>query len=423
MRIFNRDNLKRFKQDVSGNIGMIFGLTFIPLMLAVGVAVDSINVVTMNTKMTKALDAAVLAVAASPSSMSKKDRETLGEKTFYANFSADWLNAASGKPKFKITGEKVEGFMPAVVDTSLMGLAGIDTVNVNVGAEVSIKEKKTAEIALVLDYSWSMDAPPESSPGGEAKYEAMQKAAIKLVDDLVAVDKDKVKVGLVPFSHYVMVPLPAAFVKDASYTGTRLVCTQDRPNDANITDATPVTSDDDTKWGQPDIDTDGRGCAEMVSNRLEVKPLSTDFKAIKDQLKDMRPFHRTHVALGAEFGFHLLSPNAPFDNGAEYDDSTVEKFLVILTDGRQTVGGFGPDGIRTWDQGRKNLGSICKAAKDKGIRVITIAYDLRNQETRDSLANCASDAAKFFIADDNQQIAAAFDSIKRLLLTEFYISK
>jgi Flp pilus assembly protein TadG len=419
MRIFNRDSLKRFKQDVSGNIGMIFGLTFIPLMLAVGVAVDSINLVTMNTKMTKALDAAVLAIAASPSSMSKKDRETLGEQTFYANFSADWLNAASGKPKFKISGEKVEGFMPAVVDTSLMGLAGIDTVNVNVGAEVSIKEKKTAEIALVLDYSWSMT----EVAGSEVKYVAMQKAATKLIDDLVAVDKDKVKFGLVPFSHYVMAPLPAAFVKDATYSGTRLVCTQDRPNAANTTDATPVTSDDDTKWGQPDIDTDGRGCAGMVSRKLEVKPLSTDFKDIKKQLADMRPYHRTHIAVGAEFGFHLLSPNAPFDNGAEYDDETVEKFMVILTDGRQTVGGFGPGGIRTWDQGRANLGEICSKAKSKGIKVITIAYDLRDDVTRTSLANCASGTDKFFIADDNKEIAAAFDSIKQLLVTEFYISK
>jgi Flp pilus assembly protein TadG len=416
MRIFNTDSLKRFKQDASGNIAMIFGLTFIPLMLAAGVAVDSINLVTMDTKVSKALDAAVLAVAAS--SGSKKDREAIGEKTYYANLPPNLLNAASGKPKFKITGEKVSAFVEAVADTSIMSLAGIDTVDINVGAEVSIKEKKTAEIALVLDYSGSM----AEVAGTEVKYVAMQKAATKLIDDLVAVDKDKVMFGLVPFSHYVMAPLPAAFVKDPNFSGTRLVCTQDRPHPANLKDVSPGTSDA-TKWGQPDIDTDGRNCAGMMTRGLEVKPLSNDFGAIKSQLQKMRPYYRTHISLGAEFGFHVLSPNAPFKGGADYNDTTVEKFMVLLTDGRQTVSGFGPGGIRTEDQARANLGSICSAAKAEGIKVITIAYDLRDEETRNNLANCASGKDKFFVADDNKDIAEAFDSIKQLLVTEFYMSK
>jgi Flp pilus assembly protein TadG len=417
MRIFNTDSLKRFKQDASGNIAMIFGLTFIPLMLAAGVAVDSINLVTMDTKVSKALDAAVLAVAAAPDSLSTNARETIGEKTFYANLPTGMLNRASKKPKFKITKEKISASVAAVVDTGIMGLVGFDTVNLDVGAEVSIKEKKNAEIALVLDYSGSMT----EVAGGQVKYQAMRTAATKLVDDLVAIDKDKVKFGLVPFSHYVMAPLPAAYVRGATYTGTRLVCTQDRPHPANLTDSTPGTSNA-TKWGQPDVDTDGRGCAEMASKGLAILPLTNDFTAIKTQLQRMRPFHRTHISLGAEFGFHVLSPNAPFSSGAEYDDKTVEKFMVLLTDGRQTVSGFGPGGRRTEDQGRKNLGSICSAAKAQGIKVITIAYDLRDQETRNNLASCASDKDKFFVADDNKEIAAAFDSIKQLLLTEFYMS-
>jgi Flp pilus assembly protein TadG len=422
MRIFNTVSFKRFKQDTSGTIAMIFGLTFIPLALACGMAIDGVYMVGMKEKIARSLDAAVLAVAAAPTSMSKKTRETIGEKTFYANLPKNAMNAASGKPLFSISGEKVTASINAYVDTSIMSLAGIDSVEFNVGAEVSIKKKKTAEIALVLDYSGSMARRPANAPGGQLKFIAMREAATKLVNDLVKLDKDKVKFGLVPFSHYVLAPLAADYVKNANYVGITPVCTQDRPYPANTTDTAPG-SFDDTKWGQPDVDTDDYNCAGMLTNGLEVKPLSTDFDMIKSRLNQMRPYHRTHISLGAEFGFHVLSPSSTIAGGAEYTDATVEKYMVLLTDGVQTVSGFGPDGIRSEDQAKANLGEICSKAKGKGIKIITIAYDLNDQPTRDSLENCASDKGMFFIADDNKEIAAAFDSIKQQLVTAFYISK
>ena len=75
--------------------------------------------------------------------------------------------------------------------------------------------------------------------------------------------------------------------------------------------------------------------------RLSTLPLTDDFTAIGKQLDVMKPYAWTHIALGAEFGYHLLSPNAPYTEGAAYADKTTRKVMVLLTDGEQTEPGFG----------------------------------------------------------------------------------
>jgi Flp pilus assembly protein TadG len=420
MRIFNRGNLNRFKRDTSGSLATTFGLTLIPIVLAAACAIDGVYMVGMRERMVKSLDVAVLAVASAPTSMSKAERQAIGEKVFYANLPEEVLEKKNSKPQFAITDEKVTATLEAKVDTSLMALAGINDVDFLIGAEVSIKKKKSAEIALVLDYSGSMG----ETVGGETKYIAMRNAATKLIDDLVKLDKDKVKFGLVPFSHHVMAPLPGKFVVGVSHTETRLTCTQDRPYPANLSDATPGASDA-TKWGQVQAPEHlNEDCTGYLGRNLTVRPLTNDFTGLKDQLADMVPYAWTHIALGAEFGFHVLSPNAPFeDEVAAYDDDGVEKFMVLLTDGKQTEPGFGPGSVRTVEQGEKNLLSICDAAKAQGIKIISIAFDLDDSATRQNLADCASGPDKFFVVDDGLELAGAFDSIKQLLISAFYMSK
>ncbi len=417
MRILSAAKLKSFNADASGNIALLFGIAFMPLMIAAGMAIDTIALVNAQAKISKAMDAATLAIAAT-GKLSSKQQQTLGEDVFYANLPEGFLHANSQKPAFVVKSGKVTGTIEAVMKTGIMGLAGFETMDLDVASEVAIKEKKNAEIALVLDYSDSMNDPV----GGEVKYIAMRKAATKLIDDLVALDKDKVKFALVPFSLHVMAPLPGAYVKGVSFTETRLACTQDRPYPANLSDNAPSTTDA-TKWGHAQAPEGAQGCDGYFPRGLVVTPLSNNFSALKSQLARMVPYALTHIALGAEFGYHVLSSKAPFTGGADYDDKTTEKFMVILTDGRQTAPAFGPNGIRNVEQGRKNLVSICANAKADGIKVISIAYDLDDTETRKNLATCASDKDKFFVVNDGRALASAFDSIKQLLMTEIYISR
>ena len=107
-----------------------------------------------------------------------------------------------------------------------------------------------------------------------------------------------------------------------------------------------------------------------------------------------------------------------------YDDEETQKFMVVLTDGAQTEPAFGPGGTRTVAQGESNLEALCTNAKTKGITMITIAYDLDDNDTVDRLRNCATDPDKnFFVATSAAAVAGAFENIKTLITAQVFVSK
>jgi hypothetical protein len=144
----------------------------------------------------------------------------------------------------------------------------------------------------------------------------------------------------------------------------------------------------------------------------------------------MTPYAWTHIAVGVEFGFQMLSDNPVFDddaasyNAASYDDDETKKFMVVLTDGAQTEPAFGSGSTRTVAQGEANLETLCTNAKAKGITVITIAYDLDDNATTQRLKNCSTNPnTNFFVATDTAAVASAFNDIKTIITAEVFISK
>jgi hypothetical protein len=277
----------------------------------------------------------------------------------------------------------------------------------------------------VLDYSGSMRDPVD----GQTKYIVMRDAAMKLVSDLSKSNPDNVKFGLVPFSNHVYTTLPGAYVVGGG--GTWTGCTQDRKYPFNISDSTP-TGSPASQWNQvmlsadddlyDDNDQVNYGCSGYVSNNLTTVDLTDKFKKITNQLKIMKPYAYTHIALGVEFGYHMLSPNAPYTEGAAYSDNNTKKFMVVLTDGAQTTGGFGETG-RNIVEGNKNLVKLCDSAKANKITIMTMAFDLNDAPTLARLKGCATDGNKdFFIAKDADTLEAAFESIKAAVASDIYLS-
>lgn len=417
--------VKRFAKAQQGSVGIVFGLSAFGVILAAGASIDYSRYVSARTHLQAALDAGALAAATAGHGKSDAQRQAIGLAAFNANI-ADGLGAQTGAtPAFNINGDKIDATAQGWLPSGFIQLAGIDNMNVEAGSQVNIPVDKKAEIVLVLDYSWSMT----ETSGGAVKYKAMSKAAKKLVSDLEAANPDSVKFGLVPYSHHVWVTLPKQYVVGQTGVGNWTGCTQDRMFPYNVTDETPNFDINETKWGHPqapppDKDPPHGGCAAYAPNKLIVKPLTDDFWSVKDQLDRMRPYAYTHIALGVEFGFHLLSPNAPFEQGVSYSDTNTEKIMVVLTDGRQTEPSFGPGGSRTVQDGRNNLVKLCDAAKAKGITMMTIAYDLRDDPTKNRLRDCSTDPDRhFFVAEDGGDIATAFDAIRNEITAQVFLSK
>ena len=408
--------LKRFGTSQKGNVAIMFALSAVPMFLAAGACIDYARYSASVTKLQSALDSAALSGAAARDLPDAK-RIALATATFKENLrSGDLSNATSD---FKVKNGTVVASAQLALDTTFMKVGGIDVMQLSAATEIAIPEDKNAEIALVLDYSGSM----EDSIAGGVKYVAMKNAAKKLIEDLQVANPSKVKFALVPFSHHVYVTLPKPFVLGQTGSGNWTGCTQDRPYPANITDDTP-TANDATKWGQANApEHAGWGCSGYVSHNLKVAPLTNDFNGLKNQLDAMMPYAWTHIALGVEFGFHVLSDDTPFTTGVSYTDKKTEKIMIVLTDGEQTEPAFGP-GVRNASQGESNLEELCKNAKVKGITMMTVAYDLNDSSTRARLRNCSTDPAKhFFTASDTAAVASAFDNIKNVITAQVFISK
>ncbi len=420
---FNRvtGSVRRFARCARGDTAVVFAMSLIPVMLVVGAAFDYSRASDFKTRLQSALDSGALAAAAA-TKLNDGERAKMALAAFNVNFITHATAGLKAKPKIKIGQDTISMSVNVDYPTTFMRIVGYKSINVGGSVDVSIPQEKKAEIALVLDYSGSMT----EVSGGKVKYIAMREAATKLVDDLSDNGKSKkVEFGLVPFSHHVYVSLPGEDVVGGIAGKTWTGCTQDRRYPYNLSDETPIAGNDASKWGQPIAKVHASsGCNGYVANGLVVRPISDDFAGVKAQLQAMHPYAWTHIALGFEFGWHLLSPNAPFTGTAPYNDGKTMKVLVLLTDGQQTEPAFGPGSIRNVTQGESNLENECSNAKAEGVTVITVAFDLHDATTRNRLQGCASDPDKyFFIAEDDAQLASAFEQIRSALRTAIYISK
>jgi Flp pilus assembly protein TadG len=395
--------VKNFGSCQKGSIAVMYAISAIPIFVAAGSAIDYMRYLANVTELQAALDSAALA-----------------EATFVRNLEGGDLAGAAIVRSFDIQDDTVIAAADMEMATSLMQFASIKAMKLSVGAEVAVPGNKNAEIALVLDYSGSMN----DSIAGGVKYVAMREAAKNLISDLQAANPDKVTFALVPFSHHVYGTFDKSYILGQSGSGTWIGCTQDRKYPYNLTDATP-TADNNTKWGHPQAPVHiSSGCGAYPSQHLIMKPLTNDFSGLQSQLDIMTPYAWTNISLGVEFGFHMLSENAPFEEGVSYDDEETQKFMVVLTDGAQTEPAFGPGSTRTVAQGEANLETLCTNAKAKGITMITIAYDLDDNATTTRLKNCASDPVKnFFVATNAAAVAGAFESIKTLITAQVFVSK
>jgi Flp pilus assembly protein TadG len=404
----------KFLKAEAGNMAVMFSLAIVPLIVAGGAAIDFGQYTAAQTQIQAALDAGTLAAAVAKDK-SNADRIKIGTAAFNANMTAD----TKAIPHFDVQNETVVASASVAVPTSFMAIVGINTMDIGVAAEVKIPENKNAEIALVLDYSGSMG----DMAGAEIKYVAMRKAATKLIDDISKGNTNKVKFALVPFSHHVYTSLPKNDVLNQSGGGMWTGCTQDRQYPYNLTDAAP--SNNASKWGQPDApDHSYYGCNGYAAHGLKLRPLTSDFTSLKSQITSMTPYAYTHVALGVEFGYQVLSPNGAFTEGAKYSDQKTQKYMIVLTDGAQTEPAFGPGGSRTVAQGDSNLEALCDNAKKSGITMLTVAFDLDDSSQRARLKNCATDAAEgFFMANDTTQMAAAFQAITTAISAQVFVSK
>ncbi len=296
---------------------------------------------------------------------------------------------------------------------------------VNAAATVSLpvfSDFHKGEIILVVDYSYSMTEYVD----GVRKYISMRNQVNKLINELTQNGANQdVKIGLVPFSEYVRVTMPNNYFNGQTSSSSATRCIEDRRYPYNISYSTPTTSpssNNPQKWNYFNNTT----CNKYSTNGVVVRPMTTNHAGTISQMNTMYPIGNTHISLGMEMAFHMLTPNAPFTDTVPLGTEDTLKAVVLLTDGAQTSGGYGPSNTWGVPQAEANLTSICNNMKSAGIRVVTVSFDLndaQNSMSEQRLANCASAPEYYFNVETNSQLANAFGVIKNQLAANMYLKK
>ncbi|WP_394693693.1 pilus assembly protein TadG-related protein [Hyphobacterium sp.] len=164
-----------------------------------------------------------------------------------------------------------------------------------------------------------------------------------------------------------------------------------------------------------------------------ITPLTQSRSVIDAAVDDMIASGTTNIPIGISWGVRVLSPQEPFTEGNAYDDDENIKAMVILTDGENVINGRGNINYSDYSgygyirEGRLGLvtssswalgnaldertAAACAYAREQGIRVYTITFQVNSTSTRDMMRDCASHPSLYFDSPSNEALRNAFELI------------
>ena len=172
------------------------------------------------------------------------------------------------------------------------------------------------------------------------------------------------------------------------------------------------------------------GCAMQQLIRL-----TSDTASIKTAIGKMVAVGDTNIPLGMMWGWHTLSPNAPFSDGSPYGTQHLQKVLILMTDGDNTMSdpsssaeqnksyfsGLGYIwqnilGITSGTTAQRQTAMdnrqalLCTNLKAKGVVIYTVRVEVLTGPSP-VLQACASTPDKYYDVQDVSTLNAAFASI------------
>ncbi|ODA66383.1 von Willebrand factor type A domain protein [Methyloligella halotolerans] len=494
--------VRDFVKARGGNVAILFGVALIPILLAVGIAVDYGRALSVRDRMSEATDAAALAIGSWPD-LTQPQMEAKAQEFFDANYPKETLGTA-GKVKVRFDNDNnifvsVSGEVP----TTFMKLANFKKMDV--GAETMVtKEERNIELVLVLDTTGSM--------GSGGKMDALKSAAREMVNTLFdgKSTSDTLKIGVVPFSAAVNVGANMSNSPWLDRSGQSSIaiedfnpgdntwtlysqlrnrswggCVRERATPYELTDTTPTNSNKETLFApyfapdEPDSggyvnnyladqvpetcrvvwfwkvcepETTDPAKIQRMTNKYQnasvggnapgpnylcppnpVTAMTNNKNTVLNAINALNPDGSTVIPAGLLWGWRAISDNAPFTEGAPYDDETWVKAIVLLTDGENSVNGgsnrnghnhsnynafgyaaeghlgntSGSNADSTLDQ--KTL-TVCSNIKDKKIRLYTIGFQVSGN-VQTLLRNCATEPDMAYNSPSNSQLAGIFQDI------------
>ncbi len=413
--------LARFLRNARGGVAPLMAVVAVPIMAAVGIAVDYSRINAARTAFQVSLDATALMLSKDAATESTDALQTEATHTFNALFSRPEVTDATVTPVYTSTGgSKLTLNGTAIVHTNFLGVIGVSQVNIS-AMSVSAWGNTRLRVALVLDNTGSM--------ASDGKMDALKTASHNLLTQLhqAAIHPEDVYVSIVPFVKDVNVG-PSNYDKswlrwdlweevNGSCSKARYTTKTDCLSHTKIW--TPANHN---TWNgcvtDRDQNFDTRNNAPVAGGTLypaeqydscpatSVLGLSNDWTALNASIDTMAPAGNTNQAIGLQLGWQTLTA-APYTVPPIDLDYKYQTVIILLT-----------DGLNTQDRWYSNASSInarqqttCDNIKAAGLTLYTVQVNTGGDATSTLLQNCASNSSKFFLLTTAGQIVTTFGQI------------
>lgn len=157
--------------------------------------------------------------------------------------------------------------------------------------------------------------------------------------------------------------------------------------------------------------------------RSRVVPLTSDEDALLASINGYSAYGNTMGNIGMLWGYRLLSPEFPFQQGAAWGDTNWRKVIILMTDGVNTMDS---NYSALWRTRAHNLDAndlddrleeTCAGVKNiHGVLVYTITFDDGvDDATKDIYRRCATTPAQYYDAPSSDELIEVFETISREL--------
>lgn len=451
-----------------GAIAIMFAILAPVLVGAAGMSLDYAMAYLVQQRLGAALDAAALAGAASSTDEAVIEQKILD--FFRANYPEEGFGTALD-PEVTIVGDQIKVSVNAYHETTFLKYLNIDTVDVQVNTTVN-RAVRGIEVALVLDVTGSM---------GGSKIASLRDATNTFIDTIFnrVSDSRFLKVGLVPYAATVNVgsiapdivnqpPVPGRpdviYDPDDNLQWAGCVMARNNPHDEDDTNEFDGGKWDAFWWEHTDGDSDNNPWDSTQGGSLNlthehtrkcnngrlpnlgcpldnpIVPLTSDRAALEAAADDIVAWCRggTLGNIGMSWGWRVLSPEAPFTEGADYNSYLWRKAVVMMTDGENQLWkkpGIGTDSdfsaygyIEDGALGTTNRNTgvnkanerfvrTCERMKALGITIHTVVFgsSIIGKDSEQDYIACASSPDHHHRAANGDDLVAVYEDIAREL--------
>jgi len=412
--------LARFWKNRRGAVAPMVAITIVPLIGAVGAAVDYTRANAARTALQVSLDSTALLLSKTAAQQTPTELQTAATNAFNAMFHrTDVTNVAVTASYSAIAGSKVTLTGSATVPTDFLNVLGFSAIDISATTTTTWGNTRL-RVTLVLDNTGSM--------ASSSKMDALKTASHNLLDQLksAAIVPEDVYVSVIPFNKDVNVGASnygEAWLRWDLWEAENGTCSDSSyHNESSCTSHSKIwTPASHSTWNgcvtDRDQNFDTTNDAPVAGSTLypteqysscptELMGLSNDWDALSTKIDAMQPLGNTNQAIGLQMGWQSLTA-APFTVPPKDPNYKYKETIILLT-----------DGLNTQDRWYTNASSInareqktCDNLKAAGFTIYTVQVNTGGDPTSTLLQNCASNSSKFFLLTSSTQIVTTFNQI------------